>query len=337
MPSPVHLLHSRTRLLIVAGRVNGRGPYKFILDTGSNTTLIESSLFRELGLKESGHPSAKVIEWMALGKLAVANEISIEGGPSRSNIQVLEVNGIKRPDIDPSIRGVLGENFLSGLDLLIDNRHHEITFDDRNILASSLDGEHLALGLTVNVRGMQLKNRPTVSVLIPALDPKRLLHFLVDTGSEGTYIVARQPGSIGASNQSMALLGDSATCMYWKDRLQLGRTITSRIKITSCLKSPSVASDSDGILPTFIFDRVFIAHADGYLILSPIDVSNVSPAVRGEEHCRGNVASIRSRFVEHSIVIVPVMVNDSGPYDWRVLVQNANIQLLGPPIATSPG
>lgn len=107
-PPTVPLLHSRTRLLLVSARINRSGPYKFILDTGSNITLIESSLFQELGLKEIAHPSAKVIDWVALGKIASANEISIEGGPSRSNVRVLEVDGIKRPDIDSFVRGVLG-------------------------------------------------------------------------------------------------------------------------------------------------------------------------------------------------------------------------------------
>jgi hypothetical protein len=40
------------------------------------------------------------------------------------------------------------------------------------------------------------------------------------------------------------------------------------------------------------------------------------PALYAEAHCPGNVASIRPRFVERSIVIVPVMLNGSGPYDF---------------------
>lgn len=280
-PSTVHLLHSRTRLLIVLARINGRGPYKFILDTGSNTTLVESSLFRELGLKETGHPSHKMIDWMSLGKLAVANEISIEGGPSKSNIRVLEVDGIKRPDIDPSIRGVLGENFLSALDLLIDNRHHEVTFDDGDVLASSLDGEHLSLALTGSVRGLQVNDRPTVSARVSSFNANRPLHLLVDTGIEGANLVAQQ--EIGAENVptaavksagTMALLGDSSPCAHWKGRIQLGRTTTPKIKMTSCLGSLAGASDNDGTLPTFIFDSIFINHARGYLILNPVRVTS---------------------------------------------------------------
>jgi hypothetical protein len=40
------------------------------------------------------------------------------------------------------------------------------------------------------------------------------------------------------------------------------------------------------------------------------------PALYAETHCPGNVASIRPRFIERSIVIAPVMLNGSGPYDF---------------------
>src|SRR5215469_648652 len=44
--------------------------------------------------------------------------------------------------------------------------------------------------------------------------------------------------------------------------------------------------------------------------------SALLPALYAATNCPGNVASIRPRLVERSIVIVPVMLNDSGPYDF---------------------
>lgn len=275
-PPTVSLLHSRTHLLVIYARINGKGPFKFILDTGSNITLIESSLFQELALKRVGRPSAKVIDWMALGDLAIANEISIEGGPSRKNIQVLEVDGIKRPDIDPSVRGVLGENFLSGFDVLIDNRRHVITFDSHNLLAPMLEGEHVALILTAAIRGAQVNNRPLVSARMRYLDGDRPLQLLLDTGSENIYLVSGEgtfPGNrpnATNSGRRMELLNGSSPCVSWKDRLQLGRTTTPKMKMMSCLKSPAAVSDNDGTLPTFLFKQLFIDHAHGYVIFNPI-------------------------------------------------------------------
>lgn len=52
-----------------------------------------------------------------------------------------------------------------------------------------------------------------------------------------------------------------------------------------------------------------------------------------EPHCPGNVASIRLRFVEHSILIVPVILNNSGPYDF-VVDTGARLTTIDPSLAS---
>ena len=45
----------------------------------------------------------------------------------------------------------------------------------------------------------------------------------------------------------------------------------------------------------------------------------VLPALQAEPHCPGNIASLRLRLVQRSqIIIVPVTINHSGPYDFLV-------------------
>ncbi len=57
------------------------------------------------------------------------------------------------------------------------------------------------------------------------------------------------------------------------------------------------------------------------------------PALQGEPHCPGNVPSIRPRFVERSIIIVPVTLNGSGPYDF-VLDTAAQVTTVDPALAS---
>ena len=54
--------------------------------------------------------------------------------------------------------------------------------------------------------------------------------------------------------------------------------------------------------------------------------------VHAEVHCPGNVTGIRARFVEHAVAIVPVILNDSGPYDF-VLDTAAQITAIDPKLA----
>jgi hypothetical protein len=56
------------------------------------------------------------------------------------------------------------------------------------------------------------------------------------------------------------------------------------------------------------------------------------PALYSEAHCPGNVASIRPRFIEHAILIVPVTLNHSGPFDF-VLDTAAQVTTIDPQLA----
>lgn len=56
------------------------------------------------------------------------------------------------------------------------------------------------------------------------------------------------------------------------------------------------------------------------------------PALYAETHCPGNVASIRPRFIERSILIVPVSLNHSGPFDF-VLDTAAQVTTIDPELA----
>src|ERR1700759_3553245 len=73
------------------------------------------------------------------------------------------------------------------------------------------------------------------------------------------------------------------------------------------------------------------------------------PGLYAEPHCPGNVASIRPRFVGRSLMIVPVMLNSSGPYDFvvdtgarrttidRPLASELHLARLGPTHVTGVG
>src|SRR5215467_2499924 len=64
--------------------------------------------------------------------------------------------------------------------------------------------------------------------------------------------------------------------------------------------------------------------------------ATVLPWLYAEPRCPGNVASIRPRFVERSIVIVPVMLNGSGPYDF-VLDTGEQMTAIDPKLASELG
>jgi hypothetical protein len=89
--------------------VNGNGPYDFVVDTGSTTTIVDSSLFQELGLRQqsaifvSASPpeqDARVYRWTRASKVSV-------GGLALSNLELVEATGTNLGPLEHHVRGLI--------------------------------------------------------------------------------------------------------------------------------------------------------------------------------------------------------------------------------------
>ena len=134
---PVAFHNSRQHQMVVQVSINGTGPYEFLLDTGTQMTVIDRSLVAELGLPTSGNAMVAGIslrgqigfaqlEMLKLGKYASTNQ----------RVLVYDMNKLQRAKF--AIRGLLGEDFLSRFNLLIDNAHGVLCIDDSGAMEASL-------------------------------------------------------------------------------------------------------------------------------------------------------------------------------------------------------
>ena len=60
--------------------------------------------------------------------------------------------------------------------------------------------------------------------------------------------------------------------------------------------------------------------------------ATILPALHAESHCPGNVAILRLRLVQRSLIIVPVAINHAGPYDFLVDT-GAEVTIVDPALA----
>ena len=65
-------------------------------------------------------------------------------------------------------------------------------------------------------------------------------------------------------------------------------------------------------------------------------VSQTLPAAHGEAHCPGNVASLTLRLVQGALIVVPIEINHSGPYDF-VVDTGAQVTTIEPSLAAELG
>jgi hypothetical protein len=161
--------------------INHTGPYTFQLDSGTQITIIDSSLAAQLHLATQGaaevagvgsrqSASFTRLDLVEAGSVAVANQNVLV-----YNLQNLHPAGQR-------IQGVLGEDFLEHFDVLIDNAHRLLCLDSSAAMRAEMKGSRIPLVATGERDGVALPGLLIVAVsLSRAMRPVRLL---LDSGTE---------------------------------------------------------------------------------------------------------------------------------------------------------
>ena len=131
-PPNVSTLHPRLvadSLLVIPVKINNAGPFDFLVDTGSQLNIIDSSLAAGLDLKSQGPVGLVTASTFLHGSVATVTSLEA-GGYTLKNpaLDVQDLSTLQTAD-HPRIRGVLGENFLSHFDVLIDYSHLLLCLD----------------------------------------------------------------------------------------------------------------------------------------------------------------------------------------------------------------
>jgi len=256
-------------MIIVSVRVNGAGPYDFMLDTGCAKTIVDRKLVRELHLQQIGEKT--VIGVIDSTKMLVThidsisvNGATVQGGEVLSTDHASSVGG--------KVRGVLGEDFLRNFDLLIDYRHKLIRLERASgSMAESALGEHLLLELAPADRAVPTHNRLFVPVHIAEFGEEAIF-LLLDSGTNQLTLFRDSlgPGENAAEPIRTASFSHWLTLSTPARRIRTLNLGSRSVSDVTAIALPRQAgSDSDGLLPTSLFQSVFICHLGGFVILNP--------------------------------------------------------------------
>jgi hypothetical protein len=116
-------------LIVVPTYVNGRGPFDFLVDTGTNTTLIDVGLAAELELKPLRKQSLRTFTGSEEASRYSLGPITV-GAHCVPRLAALAVEMSTIHRVDPRIRGLLGLDFLLEFDFLLDYGHQQIELYD---------------------------------------------------------------------------------------------------------------------------------------------------------------------------------------------------------------
>lgn len=272
-PEPDTNTHLRVRviagyLMVVSVSINDRGPFDFLIDTGTNTTLIDPQLATELALQPKDR--------LTLASLASATDVpryyfqTFRVGPaSVSNQEALAVPLPQLTALDHKIRGVLGMNFLLQFSFRLDYEHRALELYPFPESAQAPAG--LRVPVEINESRLLIKvgseASPSGSWKL-ALD-SGIAQFLVF--QDRIAAVDRSCGKANCLMQVATNLADHrASTILLHDVSIAGAHLpeTQVVVLHNDLQKPS--DHQDGLLPAAPFRSVFFDRTNATVIFSPV-------------------------------------------------------------------
>jgi hypothetical protein len=258
--------------------INHTGPYDFLVDTGTQITMVDPSLAAELHLKIQGTSAVVVgvglrtaaslarLDFLEAGSRGIANPLVVV-----QNLENLQAT-------DPHIRGILGGNFLGHFDVLIDNAHNLLCLDDAKVMRQEVKGEHIALVTSTQPEDEALFTVPLIIPVYLSGSGTRQLLLLLDSGTNvpflydpGKYLALelfvrtpRRGSSIDGAQRAFAVLPPQD--------LRIGNHICHQISFLTPAGNQNRYTPKiqvDGLLTTGLFRRIYISYADRFVVLEP--------------------------------------------------------------------
>jgi len=128
-PVPYKLAKPTKPLILLEATVNGKGPYRFVLDTGASLTMISPELAKKLDIKHAeaetgvGAGGGVEVHFGTVESLAIG-ETRLKG----LKVGIMDLTGIAKA-IETDIDGIVGHNFLSKFRVSIDYPKQTVTFE----------------------------------------------------------------------------------------------------------------------------------------------------------------------------------------------------------------
>ena len=256
----------RDYLIVVSVQVNGVGTFDFLLDTGTNTTLITPELATQLNLRPADRIEMVTIAGAVLAPRVWLPRLDL-GSRSTENIEALITDLPELRQLDTHICGVIGQNFLARFNYLLDYRKQRIEFIDRD--ENQLRGTRLPVeqdeGRLLLATQSTKPNQP-------------VLKLVLDTAISGLILSESSYRKLGnetepraeASIQISTNVGSANSRSGILRQLQFGNESLAHLSAV-LLQSQTATLDRsiDGLLPTCLFHTIFFNNQGGYVILNP--------------------------------------------------------------------
>lgn len=237
------------KISVISGRpvvdgvyLNGQGPFRFLIDTGAQTNQVETRIARRLNLKATFRTELATVAGSGLVEGGRMEKVSV--GAATAMDQEFLFTGLEGIHaLSASIQGVVGQEFLSRFDYLLDFTGHRIVFG----ASEPEGGSRTALDLS--------SGRPRLDT-----DKGRLI---LDSGAE---IAILYGGSINRTGSRVLTASGSAPVSEARD---LRFRVAGQQYSTVAAAIPRASSEEDGVVPASVFRAVYVSNSGKFVVLNP--------------------------------------------------------------------
>jgi hypothetical protein len=256
--------------------INHTGPYEFLVDTGTEFTVVDPLLATELNLKTRGPAEVDGVGFSTRTSFAYLDLLEA-GSHSLANhpVVVQDLQPLQAADLH--FRGILGGHFLGHFDVLMDYAHRMLCLDDTKKMQAAVKGGHIALVKPPQTPDeAPMSTRLIIPVHLSGFGTRRLL-LTLDSGANASFLfnhaIYLAPGLVETGQRD----GFSADGVKRKfsilspQSMQIGSLNIQKVSFAVPADSGenALTSEQDGLLTTVLFRRVFISYADRFVVLDP--------------------------------------------------------------------
>ncbi|HKF56788.1 MAG TPA: retropepsin-like aspartic protease [Blastocatellia bacterium] len=274
-------------LVVVPVTINGAGPFDFILDTGTTTTIVDSKLAADLRLQAADRLNLVTLAGEKPFPRSWLQSASV-GEATTTHLEVVwdDLKEIKA--FDKKIRGILGLNFLDGFNYLINYAARTIEIGDTS---SRISGPRIAVDRTEGklIITATAGSTPTRS---NATRPNATfpLRFGLDSGvtvpviytPDSRHVCVRSAGLDSPVGIASTITGTASTATGRIVALDIGGHRLSGLEAALMPKVDPESQIEDGVLPTALFRAIYFNNEQGYVVLNPGIANDSSPRNEGK-------------------------------------------------------
>jgi predicted aspartyl protease len=257
--APVKFRLVKNYLVIIPVQINEAETLEFLLDTGTNTSIIIPEVAARLKLRPVDRIEIVTVAGSVVAPRSFLPRLTL-GGKSAANTEVLWSDLPELRRLDNRISGGLGWNFLAQFNFTLNFRERRISFADAEEnqfkqaarLPFETDDGQILLNLKTNESNLK---------------------FVFDSGAPNLILFAsgcqKLAKQIEPDEQIMQVSTNaekSQTRTGWLDKLQFGDKGVRRVPVVLL---NGVERAEDGLLPMRLFRSVYFNNQEGYMILNP--------------------------------------------------------------------